>query len=341
MVGRTAGVIMLLFVAGAALVACVGARREARAARDAPGVHAGAVEVPTLSDTTPRDYAGLHNVVAYHEGYYSGSVPEGDAGFESLRAMGVRTIISVDGAEPEVERARAKGLRYIHLPIGYDGFEEDRKRELARATRDALREGPVYVHCHHGKHRSAGAAGAAAVSLGWATPEEMVARMRVSGTAPEYKGLYFCVSSADVIPEAEIDLIDPNFPEVSPPPSFVRGMVEIDTVFEHLKAIEKAGWRAPTNHPDLVPAAEAGRLADLFRVLAADPESTKHGAEFVAWMQADSRRAMRVEDMLAKVTASRAGGRPAPVGAEAGAAISAEFKFIAASCRDCHQRYRD
>src|SRR5262245_171423 len=53
---------------------------------------------PAVNDVQPRDYSGLHNVVAFHDGFYSGSVPEGDAGFDTITAMGVRTIISVDGA---------------------------------------------------------------------------------------------------------------------------------------------------------------------------------------------------------------------------------------------------
>src|SRR5262249_27875258 len=144
------------------------------------------------------DYPGIHNAVTYHDGFVSGSVPEGDAGFDTLAAMGVKTIISVDGAEPEVDKARARGIRYIHLPIGYNGFDEQRRLHLSRATRDAMADGPVYIHCHHGKHRSAGAAATIAESLGWLTPQEGVARMKVSGTSPDYKGLYACALSATV-----------------------------------------------------------------------------------------------------------------------------------------------
>ena len=145
-----------------------------------------AITLPTMSDQSPRDYPGIHNAVAFHDGFISGSVPEGEAGFETLAAMGVKTIISVDGAVPDVDMARARGLRYIHLPIGYNGFDEQRRLELARATRDAMNDGAVYIHCHHGKHRSAGAAAVVIASLGWATPEKAIERMKVSGAAPAY-----------------------------------------------------------------------------------------------------------------------------------------------------------
>jgi hypothetical protein len=98
-----------------------------------------------------------------------------------------------------VEKAKARGIRYIHLPIGYNGFDEQRKLQLVRATRDAMVQGPVYIHCHHGKHRSAGAAATIAASLGWLSPAESVDRMHVSGTAANYTGLYACASSATIL----------------------------------------------------------------------------------------------------------------------------------------------
>jgi protein tyrosine phosphatase (PTP) superfamily phosphohydrolase (DUF442 family) len=116
-----------------------------------------------------EDLPGVHNLVAYDDGYVSGRQPEGDVGFDTLAAMGVKTIISVDGAEPEVEKAGVRGMRYINLPITYGGIEDARQLETTRATRDAMREGPVYIHCHHGKQRSAGAAAVAVANLGWST----------------------------------------------------------------------------------------------------------------------------------------------------------------------------
>src|SRR5262245_34504268 len=64
---------------------------------------------------------GLHNVHRITDKLLSGSRPEGDEGFRLLRDLGVKTVMSVDGARPEVERARKYGLRYVHLPFGYDG----------------------------------------------------------------------------------------------------------------------------------------------------------------------------------------------------------------------------
>ena len=300
-----------------------------------------AVPLPTMADTTPIDQPGLHNLVAYHPGFVSGSQPEAgaggsDAGLDTLAAMGVKTIISVDGAEPEVEKARARGMRYIHLPISYAGITPERSLELTRAVRDAMKEGPVYIHCHHGKHRSAGAAAVVAAQLGWATPEQGVERMKISGTAANYTGLYACAQQARPLDAATIDAVPADFPSVSKPSGFVQGMVDVDLAFEHLKAIEKAGWRTPASSPDLVPAAEAGRLADLYRFLRDTNYTRSMPAEMSTMLSESERRAKALEDMLAAIPAP-----PAPPTAPDTAKLSAQFKLVIASCKDCHAQYRD
>lgn len=319
-------------VAAGTLVSCAGHNSKSSQAIRAVAP----VDPPKLSDDKPRDYPGLHNVVAYHDGFYSGSVPEGDAGFDAVAGMGVKTIISVDGAAPEVEYAKARGIRYIHLPIGYNGFDEVRKLEIVRATRDAMADGPVYVHCHHGKHRSAGAAATTAASLGWLTPEQAVERMKVSGTAPNYKGLYACAAAATVVGADVLDNVHADFPQAAPPKGFVKSMVELDEINEHLKLIEKSGWQTPKDHPDLVPAAEAGRMADILRVLSTGDRAASKPAEFVGGLSANSSLAQTLEDMLL------AGKQdPSPPSPPRVAQLSAQFKQIGTSCKDCHARFRD
>jgi hypothetical protein len=319
----------LLLVSGAGLlVSCAGGARSTHQEAEALRAKIAPVTPPAVTAEKPADFAGVHNVVAYHDGYYSGSVPEGDAGFDTLVGMGVRTIISVDGAEPELAAAKARGMRYIHLPIGYNGFDEQRKLELARATRDAMKDGPVYIHCHHGKHRSAGAAAAVVASLGWATPEQGVARMKVSGTSPNYTGLYQCALESVVVSATALNAVPADFPEVSKPAGFVATMVEVDQVFDHLSDIERAGWVVPAEHPDLVPAAEAGRLVDLFRAAHASKYSKTKPADFGEMFEKDIARAQSLEDLIV------AGGAPPEK-------LSATFKPIGASCKECHSKHRD
>jgi protein tyrosine phosphatase (PTP) superfamily phosphohydrolase (DUF442 family) len=283
-----------------------------------------------VSAAQPSEYPGLHNVVAYTPGLISGSVPEGAAGFASLAAMGVKTVMSVDGAVPDVAAAKSYGIRYVHLPVGYNGFDEARKLELARAVRDLSMDGPVYIHCHHGKHRSAGAAAAVAVSLGQMSPQDAVARMKVSGTSPQYAGLYQCAATATALSAAAIDAAPATFPAVTRPLGMVKSMVEIDEASDRLKLVRDAGWKAPEAHPDLVAVAEAGRMADLLRVLAESPSVKQRPSAFQKMMAESQRRAQRLEDSLAA-----AGSTPDV------AALGEQFKALSASCTDCHRAFRD
>ena len=282
------------------------------------------VAAPANDAAAPVDYEGLHNVVAYSNGLYSGSAPEG-AGLETLANMGIRTIVSVDGAQPDADAAESLGLRYVHLPIGYDGMTEERKLELARVVRDL--PGPVYVHCHHGKHRSAGAAAAISVALGRLTNEEALVRMKVSGTAPNYKGLYACATDTKLASGAQLDAASNAFPRKWKTTGIVQAMVEIDERFDHLKAIEKAGWKAPKDHPDLVPAAEVGRIAHLSRELRDDPEVAKQAAEFLTLLAGSEKAADALEKALLD------GEKPEVLGAR--------MKDLAQTCKSCHTKYRD
>ena len=152
--------------------------------------------------------------------------------------------------------------------------------------------------------------------------------MKVSGTAPNYTGLYQCVQMAHVADDARLATASNAFPEVWKTSGMVHTMVEIDLVFEHLKLIEKAGWKAPKDHPDLVPAAEAAQLAELLRHLEGDHDSKGKPPEFTAWMLDSAAKASAVEESLVK-------------GGVSPEQISAQFKLVTASCKDCHTKYRD
>ena len=280
---------------------------------------------PSLNATTPSDLPGLLNVVVYANGLYCGAVPEGDEGFASLGSLGIKTIISVDGAQPEVERATAHGMRYVHLPIGYDGMDKARTLQIARAVKELPH--PIYIHCHHGKHRSAAAAGAVAVTLGLLSPTQAIEKLKVSGTAPNYTGLYQCVNVATLASADELATASNDFPEHWKTDGMVQTMVEVDQTFDHLKAVEKAGWKTPADHPDLVPAAEAGKLADLLRNLKDDEHTQARPSEFAAALISASKQAETLEEGIS--------------GNEPPATLSAKFKIVADSCKKCHADFRD
>lgn len=284
------------------------------------------IPLPAPTAPTPQNFAGIHNVVAFAAGVLSGSAPDDDSAFDTLAAMGIRTIISVDGAQPEVESAARRGIRYVHLPIGYNGMDRERTLEIARAIKEL--PGPIYIHCHHGKHRSAAAAGAALVALGETNPARATERMKVSGTSPSYPGLYQCVATAAVATDAELKSASAAFPQRWQTTGLVKSMVEIDEVFDRLKLIESSGWRVPPQHPDLVPAAEAGRLADLFRNLQDDDRCRTKPTQFMDAISGSAIVAAQLEQSLI------AGNSPTRE-------LTERFATLSQSCKDCHKQFRD
>lgn len=285
--------------------------------------------LPAVGASSPTHLPGLPNMVSFGNGLVSGGVPTGRKAFERMHGLGIRTVVSVDGAVPDLESARQAGLRYIHLPIGYDGVDESRRHELARAVRDGLDRGGVYLHCHHGKHRSAAASGVVGVGLGWITPDQALERMSVAGTSPRYRGLLESVSESTRLDPRRIEAVPADLPEVSRPSGLVEAMVELDRVLEHLERISDASWRTPGAHPDLVPAAEAGRLADLFR-LAIPSKGMMNDArlDLMRRLEVDADRASRLE----------AGLLEAEIPVEE---MDDLLGLIRSSCRECHDVHRN
>ncbi len=185
--------------------------------------------VPNL-EVGPVERAGLRNVYKLSDRIFTGSAPEDERSFESLQDLEIQTIISVDGAPPDVEGAESFGMRYVHLPIGYDGVPEDRAIGIAKAIRDL--PGPVYIHCHHGKHRGPAAAAAALRCL---EPERstasLVEYLKRAGTDARYRGLFAAVERAP----AKLDDAKVDFPSRVPVPDLVKRMVAIDETWDRLQ----------------------------------------------------------------------------------------------------------
>lgn len=256
---------------------------------------------------------------------FNGPQPGGAADFNRLSALGVKTIISVDGAIPNVAAASQRGMRYVHLPVGYDGIGPMQAARLARAVRDLPK--PIYVHCHHGKHRSPTAAGIALIGLDLTTPVAAVAAMRQIGTAESYAGLYRCVMDARPLTAAELEATPADFPEQVVPTGLVALMIAIDRAFDHLKECRAAGWSPTPDHPDVLPAHEAGILAQLLT------EFAQHDFDIPVERLQDFRQRGREAKTLAEELAAAL---------QANAADSDErFKKLDQNCRSCHAAYRD
>jgi protein tyrosine phosphatase (PTP) superfamily phosphohydrolase (DUF442 family) len=281
-----------------------------------------------LTDDNPIHLPGLENVIRLSDHLYSGSSPEGADGFQSLRQLGIRTAITVDGARPDVELARRVGLRYVHLPVGYDGIPRERVLQLVRAVREL--PGPVYVHCHHGKHRGPTAAIAVQMCLDpQCSVEQAEAFLRRAGTDPHYAGLIGLPRKLVRPTAAELEGVAADFPEVAAVPDLARLMVDVDGRLDHLKAIAAIGWRSPANQPDVDPAHEARLLAEQYR------ESMRLGLsgqpdELRQWLSTACDHVLELERLLRR-----------PTGMPDTAELDRVFHQVRADCTRCHAKYRD
>ncbi len=262
-------------------------------------------------EALPRD--GVPNLHRIAPGLLCGGSPDEPTGFDALAALGVRTIISVDGAAPAATACAVRGMRAVHLPLGYDGITSAQADVFAAAIRDL--PGPVYLHCHHGRHRGPAAAITAAIILGWMPPEDGRSALTTFGIDPHYRGLLDAVAAAR--PHAVQAVPDEKIPAVAPVTATVTTMLGIDARYAGLKRRAAQKWPAQAEGD---PAHEALLLRELLVELSRTPAAQ-------AWPQAmhsATLAAITLEQHL------RAGTDPGPA-----------WLALQQSCRDCHSQHRD
>ena len=274
-----------------------------------PGGHPEALRIP-----------GLENVRRVAPDVYSGGEPKSPQALHELANLGVRTVVSVDGARPAIDAAREAGLRYVHIPIGYDGIPEEAAGALTRLARDV--DGPMYVHCHHGKHRGPAAVAIICRAAGHVDEAGATQILEEAGTSRNYAGLWRDVA-AYVPPPADAEL--PDLVEVARVDSLVAAMAAVDRAFDNLKLCRDAGWQPPVDHPDLVPSREAVLLTEGFREAGRNlpDDSNEH---FRAWLGES-------ESAAAELVAALENGMTEPA--------APLLTKLSESCRQCHARYRD
>ena len=276
--------------------------------------------------------SGLPNAYRLHQRVISGGEPDGEAAFAALKELGVKTIISVDGARPNLALAEKYGLRYAHLPHGYDGVPDQRARELAKAVRDL--PGPVYIHCHHGKHRSPAAAAIACVTTGLLDSDRALVVLKTAGTSENYRGLYHSVRSARRIDDNSLDALAADFPAQAKIPPIADAMVQIEHVHDHLKAFAESRWQPLAHQPDLNAAHEALLLKEHYVELTRTPEVQTMPAAFRKLLTEAEAQATTLEDSLEKWQKA---GQPTLTHASLNSILAA----ITKNCTACHQKFRD
>jgi protein tyrosine phosphatase (PTP) superfamily phosphohydrolase (DUF442 family) len=285
---------------------------------------------PTVNKPQPIEVDGLHNVFRINDNLFSGNSPDGDASFESLKKLGVKTIISVDGATPDVERAKKFGMRYVHAPIGYNAVPDEKALVVIKALREL--DGPFYLHCHHGKHRGPAVAAIAAMCMDdKCSTEQALEVMKTAGTDPKYKGLFKSVKEFKPPTDAQLAALPKDLPEVVKPADIVQAMVAIDFHFENLKKSRGAGWKTPADSPDVEPPHEALQLWEHYVELKRQPDTAKRPDDFRQWLDEAEAAAKDMEQLL----------RAGKTGNLDKDAVEKTFRRVSANCAHCHAKYRD
>lgn len=279
----------------------------------------------------PLQAEGIQNFFQLSDRIYSGSAPEGDAGFASLQRLGVKTVITVDGTKPDVELAHKHGMHYVHLPHGYNGINTMTQAELIKAAETV--PGPIFVHCHHGQHRGPTAAAVICMATaGWSNAKAE-AWLKTAGTATNYTGLFKTVRDFHQPSPALLKNLPTHFPEVANLPGLVDTMVAIDGQWDHLKAIRKAGYRAPLDQPDLDPPNEAIILSEHFREAQRLKVATDRGDAFLEKLKSAESRAKSLERLLRRAQTDNSTAIRAQ--------LDKSTDAVGQSCAACHKVYRD
>ena len=289
---------------------------------------AGEVELPAVA---PKELPGLHNVFRLSENIVSGAEPQGDAAFAELAGMGVKTILSVDGKVPDAEAAAKHGLRYVHVPIQYSSITADEGARIVKTFRDL--EGPFYVHCFHGKHRGPAAGALGRLVLDGASREQAVAEMRqYCGTSGKYAGLYEAVARGEIPDEASTAALVWDFPAAHSFKGVRQAMIRAARVFDNLVALEKRGWLADPEHPDVDAGNEAAKLSDAFGGIVELEEVSSKPEDYRNWLAESVSEAEKLSGALGDLT----GGDGTAAERAAGALM-----IIKNRCSECHSAYRN
>jgi protein tyrosine phosphatase (PTP) superfamily phosphohydrolase (DUF442 family) len=316
--------------ATAAPVASSSGARQAPPAAQPPAVGPAAAAVPASSAAAPASAGhgdshdqALHRVKRWSDRVIQGAQPMGDPAFKEIAALGAKTVISVDGAIPDVETAAKYGLKYVHVPIGYDGINADEQARIVKAVEES--DGAVFVHCHHGQHRGPAAAAIARIAADGVSHDEAYKGLEESGCSKSYGGLYEVVKGF-VPPTPEQLAALPPLPSAVRPQGIQEAMVHIDERWEYFKALKTANWAPPADAPDKSPPHEVTILRELFVELDRLDDSKGKGDDFLAHSVASQAQLTTLEAALE---------------AQDGVASVAAFDAVTASCKACHTGYRD
>lgn len=137
------------------------------------------------------DGAGLENAARVSPVLYRGAQPD-EEGYERLRELGVKTVVSLRRFHSTREQTEAAGLGYLRLPIyaaiGSEPPSDEQVRRFFATVLDPDRQ-PVYVHCKYGSDRTGVMAALYRIECdGWSN-DDAIREMQAFGYHDVYRDL--------------------------------------------------------------------------------------------------------------------------------------------------------
>jgi hypothetical protein len=168
----------------------------------------------------------------------------------------------------------------------------------------------------------------ACVLNGSLKPEQAESVLETFGTGANYKGLWQAARDARPMDAKALGDVKVEYAESAKIAALAERMVEVDHVWDDMKALQKNGWKGHPDKPDFDAAHEALQLQEHLREASRGSDVGKRPAEFFTMLADSEAGAEALHKALSKNPADTAGAETA-------------FKRVAASCTQCHKAYRD
>lgn len=163
----------------------------------------------------PRnDVPGLRNLARVHKGLWRSYQPRRE-GFQQLKKLGVKTVVSLRNTRSDRKYLKGLGLRYKRISIAPWNAKEERLLQVLKILTDP-RNQPAHVHCKHGADRTGLVVALYRVIVqGW-TKDKALAELKRFGFHSVWKNLKKTFKRIDIaafkkklkaMPAPQLDLV--------------------------------------------------------------------------------------------------------------------------------------
>jgi len=117
-----------------------------------PVMETSAIEVNAKFAVPRNDIAGLLNFAKVSDELYRGQQPE-RSGFEALKKMGIKTVVSLRAFHSDRSMLKGLGLNYYRVSFNTWHAEDEDVLAFLKIIKNPKYH-PVFVHCQHGADRT-------------------------------------------------------------------------------------------------------------------------------------------------------------------------------------------